>query len=157
MEVGRPHREVGVSVLCKAGAWTCALPLACVTEVMRPLPVEALGGAPAAVLGLAIVRGRPTAVVDLGRVLGRTQPLEAGRFVAIRVGDRTVALAVEAVLGVRSLPAAEDQLPPLLRDSPSSELIAAVGTQAEDLFVVLRASHVVPESLWAVLDGEGTA
>jgi purine-binding chemotaxis protein CheW len=38
----------------------CAVPLANIIETMRPLPTEAISGAPSFVLGVAIVRGIPT-------------------------------------------------------------------------------------------------
>ena len=53
----------------RAGDRVCAVPLAHVSEVMRPLPIEPLAGAPPFVPGLAIVRGKATPVVDLTAVL----------------------------------------------------------------------------------------
>jgi light-regulated signal transduction histidine kinase (bacteriophytochrome) len=46
------------------------------------------------VCGLSIIRGTPAPVVDIGLLLGE-QPTRADRLVAIRVGKRIVALAVD--------------------------------------------------------------
>src|ERR1700733_14675484 len=98
-----------MSLLFRVRARLCALPLAHVVETMRPLPVEAMAGAPRCVRGLAIIRGAPIPVVDVAELLGegsvqtdtgtRSQP--AARFVAVKVADRGIALAVDGVLGVR--------------------------------------------------------
>src|SRR5437899_7283588 len=106
----------------------CAVPLAHVIETMRPLPVEPLAGVPSFVKGVAIIRGIPTPVVDLGAVLGT--PIEiAERFVTVRVGDKQVALAVNAVLGVYDLDTIKtiQELPPLLQNA-AKDGVAAFGT-----------------------------
>src|ERR1700682_2533064 len=93
-----------------------AVPLAHVIEIMRPLPIERLAGVPAFVSGVAIIRGIPTPVVDLGAILG-TPNEAAERFVTLRVGNNQVVLSVTAVLGVRDLDTilALQELPPLLQ------------------------------------------
>jgi purine-binding chemotaxis protein CheW len=124
-----------------------------VSETMRPLAVEHLAGMPSFVAGVAIVRGVPTPVIDAGRLLGIADAPRASRFVALRVGDRRAVMAVDAVLGVRSLlPEALEELPPLLRDA-SSDVIARIGTLDADLLVVLTCAKLVPPGVWALLDG----
>jgi len=78
----------------------CAVPITHVIETMRPLPVEPISGVPSFVQGISIIRGIPTPVVDLGAILG-TPGERPERFVTLRVGDRQVALSVNAVVGVR--------------------------------------------------------
>src|SRR5688572_23698801 len=95
-----------LSLLCRVRSATCALPLADVLECMRPLPLESLAGAPPFVLGAALIRGLPVAVLDLGALLAGT-PARAERWVTLRVGERSVALAVDAVVGIQPLEGAE--------------------------------------------------
>jgi purine-binding chemotaxis protein CheW len=98
--------EPSVPVLTlRRGHCTCAVPVSCITEVMRALPVEPLAGAPGGVLGVAVIRGRVTPVVDLATLLGDGATTRAGsaRFVTLRIGDRAVALLVEAVRSIRTL------------------------------------------------------
>jgi purine-binding chemotaxis protein CheW len=129
----------------------CALALEHVVETMRPLPVEPVPRAPAFVRGLAIIRGAPTPVVDVARLIGAAES-RPGRFVTLAIGDRTAALAVDAVLGVRSIPAASiHELPPLLRDA-TADIVSAVGLLHAELLVVLRGARLIPEELWAALD-----
>jgi purine-binding chemotaxis protein CheW len=123
---------------------------------MRPLPVEVIAGSPRPVLGFAIIRGRPMPVVDLGWALA-AEPSRPSRFVTIDVAGRHVALAVDAVVGVRAIPNdALDDLPPLLAEADAS-VVAAVGTLDEQLLVVLRSARLVPDEVWRQLADRGAA
>jgi purine-binding chemotaxis protein CheW len=77
----------------------CGLPILHVAEIMRPLPTRAIAGAPLAVTGLAVIRGIPTPVLDLGALLSDEHELPT-RFITVRTGSRYVALAVESVVGL---------------------------------------------------------
>jgi purine-binding chemotaxis protein CheW len=128
----------------------CAVPLMQVIETMRPLPVEPISGIPSFVLGVSIVRGVPTPVVDLGTLLGMPGGI-AGRFVTLRVGDRQVALSVDEVLGVYNLDSSTTQkLPPLFQGA-SRDIIEAMGTLDTQLLVVLRQGWELPEDVWQAM------
>ncbi|MEX2206389.1 MAG: chemotaxis protein CheW [Myxococcota bacterium] len=132
-------------LLCRAGGMLCALPLAHVVETMRALPIETIGAAPACVSGLALVRGEPTLVIDLARLLGARES-SPRRFVSLRTGARTVALAVDDVLGARALSReALRELPPLLREAELDSL-AAIGRHDAELLAVLESGQIVSES-----------
>jgi purine-binding chemotaxis protein CheW len=144
-------------LLCRVGARVCALPIDHVVETLRPLAVEPVAGAPPFVVGVCILRGSPTPVVDCAALLGGGQSDAPKRFVAVRSGQRIIALAVDAVLGVRALDARSlHELPPLLRDA-HGEVVSAIGALDAELLLVLRSTHVVPESVWAVLSSETAA
>lgn len=158
-----------------ANARHCALLVADVVEVMRPLPIDGLANMPPFVLGLSIIRGAPVPVVDAAALLGRGPEGGEGhgrgqgheraqrsdvnavgapvptRFVVLRAGERRVALAVAAVLGVRPLaPETLQALPPLLRHA-GEHVVAAIGTLDRGLLTVLAGSYLVPPSLWEAL------
>ena len=138
-------------LVCRAGTHLCAMPLQDVLEVMRMLPIEQLSGAPSYVRGLCIIRGSPVPVVDTGLLIG-DQVTRLERLVAISIGGRSVALAVEAVVGIRAIGAgASEQLPPLLRDA-AVEAVAAIGTLDAELLLFLRTARIVPEDLLSRLD-----
>ncbi|HLG56353.1 MAG TPA: chemotaxis protein CheW [Vicinamibacterales bacterium] len=138
------------SLLCRVGNLLCALPLEHVEETMRPLAIEPLAGAPAFVRGLAVVRGIAVPVVDAAALLG-VGIGRPTRFVSVKAGSRRVALAVDAVEGIRRIPPASlDALPPLLGNS-NADAISAVGTLDAELFLVLRSGRLVPDDLWATL------
>jgi purine-binding chemotaxis protein CheW len=140
-----------LALLLRVGARTCALPLTHVGETMRPLPVEPIIGMPPFVRGLSVIRGHPTPVVDLGGRLGAGEGGVVTRFVTLRAGERQVALAVDAVLGVGSLDtSALEGMPPLLREA-SADTVAAIGTLDAGLLVVLRATRIVPAEVWEAL------
>jgi purine-binding chemotaxis protein CheW len=117
-----------------------------VIETMRPLPLKALAGGHATFAGLALIRGAPTPVVDGHALLESNGSI--GRFVTLRIGARTVALAVSAVLAVREI--AEErwhELPPLLRDG----IVSSLASLDDELVVVLRAARALPEAEWPEL------
>ena len=124
---------------------------------MRPLPVEPLAEMPIFVLGLAVIRGNPVAVVDTGALLGVTGEAQATRFVLLRLGERRVALAAEEVLGIREIsPSVLHDLPPLLRDA-SAAIVSAIGTLDTELLLVLHAVRILPEAVWDTLELSGAA
>lgn len=132
----------------------CAVPLTHVIETMRPLPVEPISGVPSFVQGISIIRGIPTPVVDLGAILG-TPGERAERFVTLRVGDKQVALSVNAVLGVRDLDTIMTmrELPPLLQRA-SKDVVETIGTLDEQVLMVLRAGWELPDEVWQTMTAQ---
>lgn len=119
---------------------------------MRPLPVTSLAGAPPFVLGMARIRGAPVAVVDLGALLGSTEPPQATRFLTLKLKGRRVALAVEGVVGLRQLePDVLSDLPPLLAHA-EQEAVATMGTLDAELLISLEATRIIPDTLWPRLE-----
>jgi purine-binding chemotaxis protein CheW len=117
-----------------------------VVETLRPLPIQILAGAPFYITGVALVRGMPTPVIDLGVLLGGTkQPPQ--RFVHLRLGERAAALAVDEILGVRTIDAASGGLPPLLR-GVADETLSSLETLDAELLWVLRDSVTLPDTAW---------
>ena len=138
------------NLILSAGARVCAIARDDVIEVMRALPIASVAGAPPFVLGLSVVRGAPIPVVDLGALIGAERSAPT-RFVALRLGDRRAALAVEAVLGVRDLDVATfGGLPPLLKDS-DADIVDAIGMLDERLLFLLDAGRIVPDQVWRFL------
>jgi purine-binding chemotaxis protein CheW len=130
-------------LLFRAGAHLCAIPIAEVAEIMRPLPLERLAAQPDFLLGLSVIRGASVPVVDAGALLGGVAaPHPLCRFLRLRIGARSVALAVDAVVGVRSLTArALGALPPLLGEA-GRELIAALGAADGEFLLVLQTGRL---------------
>jgi len=140
------------SLLCRVRDLLCALPLAHVGETMRPLEVERLAGAPAFVSGVAVVRGRPTPVVDAALLICG-EPSNPARYVTLCPGDRPVMLAVDEVMGLVSLPGGLEPLPSLMRTERVAA-VAATGALDGALLVVLDGGRVVPAEAWAALSPE---
>ena len=133
----------------------CAVPLTRVIETMRPLPTEGIAGAPSFVAGVAIIRGIPTPVVDLGAILGAPPEHKGERFVTVRAGSRQLALLVGTVLGIRDLNAltARQELPPLL-EGAARDVIEKIGTLDERLLVVLREGWKLPDEVWQAVTAQ---
>lgn len=137
-------------LLCRSRGYACALPLTHVRETMRALPLQPVPDMPPFVLGVSIIRGQVVPVLDLAALLGAAGGA-ATRYVTLDLGLRQVALAVEEVVGVRSLPAsAMADVAPLLHASEAG-MVAALGTLDAQLLVVLQASQLVAPALWSAL------
>ena len=130
-------------LLFRVGTRRCALPIHCTLETMRPLPIRAVGGAQRAVLGVAVIRGSTVPVVDVAAFFG-DRSAEPRRFVTVRVAERIVALAVDDVIGVETIPSASwDALPGLLAASEQN-VVEAISAADRDLVLALAAGKRVP-------------
>jgi purine-binding chemotaxis protein CheW len=136
----------------------CAIPVVHVSETMRPLPIEAIEGAPRGVCGVSVIRGQTVPVVDLGALLGDSP--EGGvyaRFVTIRLGSRSAALAVGHVSGLQRVDEQSlEELPPLLREADAG-LVESIAVSDAQLLFVLRAARIVPDGAWSCLDAGADA
>ena len=145
-----------LALLVRAGTRRCALRAADVLETMRPLPVTPVGDGPGFALGAAVIRGRPTPVVDLARLLGEggEGAGEIARFVCLRVAERRVALAVAEVIDLRPLSAsALEGLPPLLSGNPRA--IEALGALDDRLLLLLESARILPGDYWERMESRG--
>lgn len=134
-------------LLCRLAEQVCGIPVEQVVETMRPLPLEPIEPRPDFVLGLCVVRGSPTPAIDLSRLCGG-KPSQANRFVTIAVGSRTVALAVDDVIGLRTVENGSlAAMPPLLREA--SDAVTTLGVLDSELLLVLDAVRLAPEALLA--------
>jgi len=145
-----------LTLLCRVHHLVCAVPLEHVIETLRPLAIEPLAGAPGYVCGLSMIRGVPVPVVDTGLLLG-TEQARPTRLITLRAGSHTVAIAVDSVIGVRALGAADTaSLPPLL-GAAANDAVSSLGSRDRELLLVLEAAALVPDELFARLASEGSA
>jgi purine-binding chemotaxis protein CheW len=136
------------SLVFRAGALLCALRLDEVIETMRPLATHPLAGTPAFVTGICIMRGIPTLVIDVARLLGGAEA-EVSRFIAVRTERGPVAFATGDIYGVRPLSTTTaGRHDALLGESPA-RLIAAVGTIDAAPVLLLQSMRLVPDEVWA--------
>lgn len=148
---GAAEADVAAWLLCRVAAFLCALPIERVGEVMRPLPIKPLSGMPTLLLGLCIIRGAPVPVVDTGVLLNGSAS-RAARLVTLAVGDRTLALAVEQVIGVRSIdPGTLSRLPTLLQDAAGEAAVEAIRVLDGEFLLLLDTARIVPDALFEEL------
>lgn len=139
-------------LMCRIGDRLLAVPLGCVIETMRPLARQDVSGVPEFILGVSLIRGVAVPVIDVAAVLG-TPGGPIDRLVTITLDDRVVALAVGAVLGLRTLDEAIlHDVPPLL-GAVDQNVLAAIGTLDSGLLLVLGTARLVSDQVWAQLDG----
>ena len=143
-----------MSLVFRAGTLLCALHLDEVIETMRPLATRPLAGTPPFVRGISIMRGVPTPVVDVARLLGGEQA-DIERFVAVRAERGPVAFATGAVLGIRPAAAGSPATRhTALLGGASSTLVAGVATIDAEPLLLLQSMRVVPDEVWAAAAGE---
>ena len=144
-------------LLCQVEGTYLALPIAHVIEVSRPLPLTRVADAPPWLSGVCVMRGGVTPVVDARRLLGgddatndNAKPSPSLRWVSLRVEQRRVALAVDAVLQAGPLPQAEHpERTPLVASSP---LFSALGTLDSKLLLVLQEARLLGEDALSVAE-----
>jgi purine-binding chemotaxis protein CheW len=130
-------------LVCRVRQRRCAIPIEAVVETMRSQPIERLPDTPPGVLGVAVIRGVPTPVVDVAGLLG--ERAEPTRLVTIRVDRRIVALAFDAIDGVTRLaPAAIHEPQPLLQGAAAGA-ISAIGELDRELVLMLETMRLLPD------------
>jgi purine-binding chemotaxis protein CheW len=141
----------GSWLMCRIDDRFLAVPLIHVVETMRPLPLRPVPDVPPFVLGVSVIRGTVVPVLDVGSVLGAPVG-RVSRLVTITLEDRLVALAVESVMGIRTL---DDttliDIPPLL-GALDRAVLSAIGTLDSGLLLVLGATRLLSDEIWATLD-----
>ncbi len=139
-------------LICRSDPRLCALPLGNIVETMRSLPIKPMPDMPPFLLGVAIIRGDVVPVVDVASLLGATMHSHRSRFVTLKIGERSVAFAVDDVIGVRKLDnEIKANIPPLL-DTADAGMIEAMTTLDAELLLVLQGAHLIPDSIWDTLD-----
>ncbi len=91
----------------------CAVDVMRIAEVLRPVPVTPLPSAPPFVEGIIELRGRFLPVIDLRKRFGGEERA-AGKYVVAPMGETSVALVVDEVMGVERIPTDQIQAPPAL-------------------------------------------
>ncbi|WP_229426390.1 chemotaxis protein CheW [Pseudoduganella violacea] len=135
-------------LLCRSGSRLYALPLANVRETMRALPVDPMPAMPEFLLGLSLIRGTAVPVLDCAKLARSETSTAPSRYVTLALGERQAALAVDAVLGVRTLSTiVMAEAAPLLDDAGHAPVQKIAALDAE-LLMVLQAARLIPESLW---------
>lgn len=138
-------------LLCRSGGRLCAFDVAHVRETMRALPVEAVPEMPPFVLGMAMIRGVASPVLDLACLVGQAPGRPARRFVTLRLEGRALALALDEVIGIRAVAAGDlAAVAPLLQDADAG-MVQAIATLDEQLMVVLRAGRLLTDAAWRAL------
>ncbi|MEU8818718.1 chemotaxis protein CheW [Actinoplanes sp. NPDC048796] len=151
------NEGAGVSALVfRAGPLLCALRLDEVIETMRPLETRPLAGTPAFVRGISVLRGVPTPVIDVSRLLGGGSA-EPERYIAVRTDRGAVAFGTGAVLGVRNVEAEPSGGHPALLGGGNSRLVAGVGTLGTEPLLLLQSMRAVPDDVWEAAAAAGVA
>jgi chemotaxis signal transduction protein len=141
-------------LVCRSDAVVCAIPLQYVAEVMRMLPLERPAELPPQALGISVIRGARIPVIDAAGVFGiepsspssRSAPASPTRVVRLTLNDRSVGLAFDDVIGVRSVDSAITDRARRAADGAPASITAAVQAADAILMDVLRSIVVLSET-----------
>ncbi|HVF53495.1 MAG TPA: chemotaxis protein CheW [Actinomycetota bacterium] len=124
-------------VVVVMGSQRYGLPIYSVGEVVRMVAVTPLPEASEIVDGVINVRGKTVPVVNLSRRLGLPPPPydPDTHLLLLNHGEQLMAVPVDDVLGVRTLPSASLILPANV--GPHSELLTGVAEMGEESLLVL--------------------
>ncbi|MBI4471692.1 MAG: chemotaxis protein CheW [Acidobacteria bacterium] len=148
--------EMELHLVCRLKDRLCSLPIVHVVETMRTMPVQKMAQSPAFVIGVSLIRGEVTPVVDVASLLGAPES-QHDRIVTVNAGGRRVALAVDSVLGVFEISTATiSSLPPLLRNT-TGDAVSTLSTLDHQLLHILNSARIVPDSLWEDLETQKSA
>jgi purine-binding chemotaxis protein CheW len=142
------------ALVFRAGPLLCALRLDEVRETMRPMETLPLAGTPAFVLGISVLRGVPTPVLDVCRLLGGG-PGDLRRYVTVGTERGAVALATGEVTGIRPVHPEPAGGHPALLGGASSRLVAGVDTVGAEPLLLLQSMRAVPDEVWEAAAAAG--
>jgi purine-binding chemotaxis protein CheW len=145
---------VMTALVFRAGPLLCALRLDEVVETMRPMETLPLAGTPAFVRGISVLRGVPTPVIDVSRLLGGG-PAEPERFVTAHTERGAVALATGELLGIHAVDTDSVGGHPALLGGASSRLVAGVGSVDDEPLLLLQSMRTVPDEVWEAAAAAG--
>lgn len=126
---------------CVVGDVSYAIPIAAVREIVNPLPIVELPGAPLAVLGVADYRDEVVPVVDLRTRfgLGAAPVTRKTKWIILRRGEHALALVVDVVTGV--FRSGELKPPPALGSGDDTRGLEGVTSHEGNLVFVLDAER----------------
>jgi len=142
------------ALVFRAGPLLCALRLDEILETMRPMETLPLAGTPAFVLGISVLRGVPTPVLDVSRLL-RGGPGEPRRYITVRTERGPVAMATGEVIGIRAVQPESAGGHPALLGGASSRLVAGVDTVGVEPLLLLQSMRAVPDEVWEAAAAAG--
>ncbi len=142
-------------VVALIGSRVCAFRIGEVSLAMRTPVTTALPATPPFVLGVAVVRGSLTVILDGHRLLGEND--EPGqRMLVLTSGGRNFGLTVDSISGVAEIEESdpEKELVPLMPHITSEWIERLVKVDAS-FAAVLAAGRIVPEAVWESLRSAG--
>jgi purine-binding chemotaxis protein CheW len=115
-----------------------AVPIARITEILKPLPITPVPRAPRVIIGVMTVRGRLVTVIDLRRRLRLAEaPFDSKtRILITDTGEERIGLLVDEVTQVHRLAESEIEPSEVLGGDPKAYL-AGIGRPHGALLVLL--------------------
>jgi purine-binding chemotaxis protein CheW len=139
--------ESTLSLACfEVGGALYALEVGSLREIVRPLPITPLPGAPASIEGVTELRGSLLVVVDLARLLGRDAAGDGPRtrIVVLEVDGLAFGLRVDAAVDVLGIAADRlEEVPALARPGAHGSVRRALRRPGQAPVLVLCARGLI--------------
>ncbi len=125
-----------------------------VQEIIRPMDITRVPGAPGFIEGVINLRGKVIPVMDLRKRLGMPPQEETRdtRIVVVEVGGKTVGLKVDSVSEVLRLPTDRIEPPPTFDSVQDTDCIQGVGKLEDRLIILLDVEKVLGPEERSTLD-----
>ncbi len=126
-----------------------------VQEIIRPMDITRVPGAPAFIKGVINLRGKVIPVMDLRKRLGMPPKEETRdtRIVVVDAGGKTVGLKVDSVSEVLRLSTDRIEPPPAFENVQDTDCIYGVGKLEDRLIILLDVEKVLSPEERNTLDG----
>lgn len=144
----------------RVGKETFGLPIGMVQEILRPMPVTAVPGAPAHVEGVINLRGKIVSIVDLRKHCGAANPADdkrKNRIVVAEVQGRRIGLMVDAASEVLKISESAIEPPASLFGDAEVGFVTGVAKLAGRLVILVDAEKLLSGEALRQLPAEASA
>jgi purine-binding chemotaxis protein CheW len=132
--MGKELQIVGFRV----GQETFGVPIGAVQEILRPLPVTPVPGAPPHIEGVINLRGRIISIMDLRKRCGApAEPNRRNRIVVAESDGRRIGLMVDSASEVLRIPEASIEPPASLFGDAPAGYVTGVAKLANRLVILV--------------------
>ena len=122
-----------------------------VQEIIRPLELSPVPGAPDYVLGIINLRGIVVSIIDTRKRfnLPEREMTEQARIIIIESGGNSIGILVDSVADVANLNEAEIEDAPNVGSNENSKYIDGVYHQNDHLLILVNVQELLSEEEWA--------
>jgi len=121
-----------------------AVDISVIREIIRPVKITHIPGAPPFIEGVINIRGDVIPVIEMRKRFDVQGQREAPpRMIIVRIEDQWVGITVDTVTEVIRVPASEIKPPPKVMSGEAARYLAGVCSQGDELVVLLNLNEIL--------------
>jgi len=121
-----------------------AVDISVIREIIRPVKITHIPGAPPFIEGVINIRGDVIPVIEMRKRFEVPGQREAPpRMIIVRIEDQWVGITVDTVTEVVRVPASEIKPPPKVMGGEGARYLAGVCSQGDELVVLLNLNEIL--------------